>query len=107
MNVTRTISLSMMFLIVAGIGTYTLKHKVIHMESQLSRLKRETVKLKESMHVLNAEWAYLNRPERLQQLAQDKLGMSHTSHEQFISLDQLSEAPVIAHPLVHLTAGAS
>lgn len=107
MNATRSISLSIMILVVAGIGTYTLKHKVLHLESQLKQVKRETVKLKESMHVLNAEWAYLNRPERLQQLAQDKLGMTHTSHEQFISLEQLSEPPAVDHPLVHLTGGVS
>ena len=53
-------------------------------------------KARERLRVLNAEWAYLNRPDRLRDLAElnfDNLGLLPLQHYQFGKVDQ------VAYPL--------
>lgn len=51
-------------------------HSVQKLEKQVEQRKVEIVKKEEAIRVLEAEWAYLNSPERLEQIAIDILGMS-------------------------------
>jgi cell division protein FtsL len=52
----------------AGVGLYLLKHDVQTMEERLARLNRQITKDRTEIHVLQAEWTYLNDPERLSAL---------------------------------------
>ena len=56
------------------------------------KLKSEIGELEENLYVLNAEWAYLNRPERLADLVKwnyEKLGLIPISAENFQSLSNI------------------
>ena len=60
--------------------------------STSKELKSEIGKLEEKLYVLNAEWAYLNRPERLADLVKwnyKKLGLIPISAENFQSLSNI------------------
>ncbi len=52
-----------------SMGLYLVKYSVQNIQRDVSEVKTELAEEKESLHLLNAEWAYLNRPDRLQQLA--------------------------------------
>lgn len=54
--------------VAVGFGLFHVKYKVQALEEELSQLNARIVHEQEQLHVLRAEWAYLNRPERLEEL---------------------------------------
>jgi cell division protein FtsL len=56
-------------------GLFHVKHAVREMERELASVQQEIAKTRASTRVLEAEWAYLDRPERLRALASRYLGM--------------------------------
>ena len=56
-------------------GLFQLKYAVQAREDELARLNRDLIASEEAIHVLHAEWSYLNRPGRLAVLAERHLGL--------------------------------
>ncbi|WP_343082240.1 cell division protein FtsL [Ostreiculturibacter nitratireducens] len=74
--------------------------------SEVEDLQREIAGLRDSLGVLRAEWAYLNRPERLRELAAinyDRLGLMPLMPEQFGSVSAVAypmpDLPPITDPV--------
>jgi cell division protein FtsL len=59
----------------SSMGLYLVKYSVQNIQRDVASLKTELAAEKESLHLLNAEWAYLNRPDRLQKLAERHLDL--------------------------------
>ncbi len=69
------ILINMVCFAVLAIGVYLVKYSVQDVQRNVAELKRDLAVEKESLHLLNAEWAYLNRPERLRYLADKHLDL--------------------------------
>ncbi len=64
--------------------------------SKAEKLQNQISQSRQRLRVLNAEWAYLNRPDRLRDLAEinfDKLGLLPLQPYQFGKIDQVSYPP--------------
>ncbi len=65
-------------------------------ENKMERLQREIAQTRARLTILRAEWAYLNRPDRLMDLAElnyDRLGLLPLRGSHFGRVDQVSYPP--------------
>jgi cell division protein FtsL len=63
------ISVWLLGAVITGMGLYGIAYEVEQMEKELAALEREISQEQEKVHVLEAEWAYLARPERVESLS--------------------------------------
>jgi len=78
---------------VVGFGLFQVKYKVQALEDDLRRLNAAITTEQEQLHVLSAEWAYLNRPARLQELSARHLPLRQPNVDQIRALDALPHRP--------------
>lgn len=65
-------------------GLFQVKFMVQGLHLEVAELKKQLEHEKNSIHVLKAEWAYLNQPERLQKLAVKYLNLKELQHDQIM-----------------------
>lgn len=75
-----------------GTGLFLLKYEVQDEEQRLHALRKDIAGAKEEIHVLKAEWSYLNEPLRLKEQAEHHLGLHPLKPGQITSIDQLPMA---------------
>ena len=61
--------LAVLLLIASAVYAYTIKYQTAYRYEQIAKTKIEIKTERDALAVLRAEWAYMTRPERLQQLA--------------------------------------
>jgi len=83
--------------IAAGVGLFEIKFQVQALEEELTGLRRKIVQHQDAIHVLHAEWSYLNAPGRLAELSRRHLELAPIAPVQLGRLDDLPE-PLPSQP---------
>ncbi len=65
-------------------GLFQIKFKVQQLHRDALILKSQLAHEKDSIHVLKAEWAYLNQPDRLQRLSKKFLDLSEIKSDKVL-----------------------
>ena len=76
-----------------GFGLFHVKYKVQTLENDLKRLSAEITKEQEQLHVLRAEWSYLNQPSRLRELSARYLPLEPLDAGQIGAIDKIPFRP--------------
>lgn len=80
------------FLLVAvfsGVLLFVLKYQVKEQETVLNRIHRQILRDKREIHMLEAEWAHLNDPQRLQDLVATQTDWQTIQSRQIIKLTDI------------------
>lgn len=83
-----------LFLLIACVLTvvlYNMENQVEGFQTEIRNLNRQIVEDRKAIHVLKAEWSYLNDPERLKKLAEHHLDLKPVEPGQIGSLADLPE----------------
>jgi cell division protein FtsL len=77
------------FVLGLGFALFQLKYQVQGLEEKLTRINREILQNEETIHVLKAEWSYLNQHERIEALARKYLSLRPLAGKQYGTFDDL------------------
>lgn len=76
-----------------AVWAYRENYETQETQARAERLQLQISQARQRLRILNAEWAYLNRPDRLRDLAEinfDKLGLLPLQNHQFGKIDQVA-----------------
>ncbi|MBI1776968.1 MAG: hypothetical protein HYR63_16645 [Proteobacteria bacterium] len=79
-----------------GFGLYQIKYEVQSQEERFTRINKQIVENQEAIQVLTAEWSFLNRPDRLAEMARRYLEMSPVVPAQFAQIANLPDREAMA-----------
>jgi cell division protein FtsL len=81
-------------LVLAAADVYKIKYESTLQAERVAKLRAEMRREQDTIANLRAEWSKLDRPDRLQELAQRHLTLKPIEARQFDTLDRLPERPV-------------
>lgn len=73
--------------VVIAVVLFLVKYEVKSLDDELAVLQQDALAQQEAIHVLRAEWSYLNRPERLADLAERHLDLEPVGPGQLVAFD--------------------
>lgn len=87
-----TIALTAVLALVLSITVFRITYQVDALEKELHSLNKEILDEQETIHILKAEWSYLNDPTRLYDLAKRHLkSLDEMRGEQLINFDMFDK----------------
>ena len=90
-------AMSAMAVIALAYWAYHENYRTQHAQSEAEDLQHQIALARQRLRVLNAEWTYLNRPDRLRELAEinfERLQLMPLQPYQFGPIDQVDYPPV-------------
>lgn len=80
-------------IVAASYGLYMVKWEVHDLRRYNHEVEEQISQQKEALDILGAEWAYLNRPNRLRDLAVKYLALQPEAGQQMVDIAKLAEVP--------------
>ena len=85
-------SLIFFVILFAGISLYQIKHFITKKEIELTQIKNNIKSAQSNINILKAELSYLKRPDRIEKIALDKLGLREILPTDIWNLNDLVNA---------------
>ena len=85
-------SLIFFVILFAGISLYQIKHFITKKEIELTQIKNNIKSAHSNINILKAELSYLKRPDRIEKIALDKLGLREILPTDIWNLNDLVNA---------------
>ena len=97
MKIARILNLVALFaMLVSALVVYRIKYQATYQAEEVERLERQIAREREDINALGALWAQLDRPDRIQMLAEKHLGLTYADPRQNVRADQLpARAPKV------------
>lgn len=89
--------LSLLMAALFGVLLFWTSQAVQHKESELKEIREKLAQEEETLRVLGVEWDYLNRPQRLEKLAAEQLGMELPSAQEMVRAASEIPEPIIVN----------
>lgn len=90
----RILHLAAICLLIGSAGyAYSVKYETLYYAEQLAKLKAKVTREREAIAVVKAEWALLNRPERLQRMVEQHLDLQPMTMQQLARLSEIPNKP--------------
>lgn len=88
---------------IMGVGLYAIGIAIDGRKARLAQVKVEINRTQDQLDILEADWAYLSRPDRILYLGTSLLGLAPLTPQQIITSDELHQlwqttSPVVFHP---------
>ena len=87
-------------LLAAAYCVYALEHQRRNGEREIGRIKADIAEETEATKLLNAEWSFLTRPDRIEQLSQKYLSLGVIAPQQVIKESDIAQRvpqePIVA-----------
>ena len=80
-----------LMVLVSGFMLYSLEHATRRTERHILELQDNIAKEHEQIKLLGAEWSSLTRPDRLQRLAAEHLGLQTIKAAQIVRIEELGQ----------------
>ena len=85
-------SLIFFVILFAGISLYQIKHFITKKEIELAQIKNNIKSAQSNINILKAELGYLKRPDRIEKIALNKLGLREILPTDIWNLNDLVNA---------------
>lgn len=91
----RTTFLALALAAIMSLGLFMISYQVQDLEDQLDSLNRDIARDNRAVHVLQAEWAHLNDPQRLRLLSERYLGLAPIATKQLGKVEDIPWRPTV------------
>ncbi|MEQ8507271.1 MAG: hypothetical protein RIB80_18270 [Rhodospirillales bacterium] len=91
----RTTFLALALAGILSLGLFMISYQVQDLEDQLDALNRDISRDSRAVHVLQAEWAHLNDPQRLRMLSERYLGLEPIATKQLGKVEDIPWRPLV------------
>ena len=88
-------SLIFFVILFAGVSLYQIKHFITKKEIELTQIKNNIKSAQSNINILKAELSYLKRPDRIEKIALNKLGLREILPTDIWNLNDLVNATSI------------